>query len=165
MDILIVRHAIAEERDFDKWPDDRGRPLTRAGAQRFQSVARVLGRIIEAPDHVLASPLRRTWETAEILEETCSWPAPEELPALEPGRDPEETVAWLRRQPGFERLVLVGHEPSLHELLARLIGMPEGAPWEMKKGGAALVRFERKIRAGEGALIWLAPPHVLLAGG
>ena len=28
MELLLVRHGIAESRDASEWPDDRGRPLT-----------------------------------------------------------------------------------------------------------------------------------------
>ena len=35
MDVYLVRHAIAETRDPNRWPDDAERPLTRDGAERL----------------------------------------------------------------------------------------------------------------------------------
>ena len=46
LEILIVRHAIAAERDAKRWPDDRGRPLTAEGVRRFRGVARHLGETV-----------------------------------------------------------------------------------------------------------------------
>ena len=164
MEILLVRHAIARERDPAKWPDDRGRPLTRDGALRFSSVAQVLARTWEAPDLVLSSPLARAWQTAQILEEACSWPEPQECPSLAPERRPVEVIAALGKRAGAGRIVFVGHEPSLHELLALFLGGSDDCmSLEMKKGGAALVRFAGAVSAGAGSLVWLLPPRLLLA--
>jgi phosphohistidine phosphatase len=166
MELLLIRHAIAEEVDPERWPDDRGRPLTRAGAARFRAVARALARICETPEEVFSSPLRRTWQTAEILETACGWPAPTALPSLEPGVKSAETITSLQSTTDRERIVLVGHEPSLHELVAFLLGGARSAvALEMKKGGAALVRCDAGIRAGGGCLLWLLPPRVLLSAG
>ncbi len=86
MEILLVRHGIAEERDSRKWADDRGRPLTRPGTRKFRSIARILGKAWETPDLVLSSPLARAWQTAQILEEVCGWPEPEGIPLSRAGR-------------------------------------------------------------------------------
>lgn len=166
MEILLVRHAIAEERDPERWPDDRGRPLTRNGSNRFRSVARALAQVCAPPEEVFSSPLRRTWQTAEILEKVCGWPAPTALPSLEPGTRAAETLASLPHSSEWERIVMVGHEPSLHELLAFLLGgVRSNVAVEMKKGGAALVRCDAGIRAGGGCLLWLLPPRVILSAG
>ena len=43
MDLLIVRHAIAMERDAKRWPDDRLRPLSARGIARGSKAAAGLG--------------------------------------------------------------------------------------------------------------------------
>lgn len=164
MDILLVRHAIAEERDSQQWPDDRGRPLTRQGARKFRSVARILGKAWDTPELVLSSPLTRAWQTAQILEKVCGWPTPEEFPSLEPEREPAEIIAALKKRAEVAHVVLVGHEPSMSELISHLLsGSDERISLEMKKGGAALVRFDAAVRAGGATLLWLLPPGVLLS--
>jgi phosphohistidine phosphatase len=164
MELMIVRHAIAEERDSEKWADDRGRPLTKGGIRRFQTVARVLSGLWDAPEVVLSSPLARAWQTAEILRKEAGWPKPEEFPALEPGRDPAEAIAAMKKRAVAERVAFVGHEPFLHEFLSLVLsGTAEGIALEMKKGGAALVGFEGPIKAGAGDLLWLLPPRILRA--
>src|SRR5262249_18753372 len=77
MELLLVRHAIAAERDPSRWPDDRDRPLTSQGEERMRRAARGLGRIAPEVDLAFASPLVRAWRTAEILHEEIGWPAPE----------------------------------------------------------------------------------------
>lgn len=162
MEILIVRHAIAAERDAKKWPDDRGRPLTAEGVRRFRSVARHLGKTVSEVDGMWASPLARAWQTAEILEKEAGWPAPRKLTALEPDVDPGAVLAFLREERDRARLALVGHEPGMHLIVSLLLsGSADGVYVEMKKGGAALVRMDGEVRAGAGHLLWLLPPRVV----
>jgi phosphohistidine phosphatase SixA len=116
------------------------------------------------PDVVLSSPLARAWQTAQVLEEACGWPEPEEFPALEPDRRPAGVLTALRKRSEAERVVLVGHEPLMHELLSHFVGGPGASlSMEVKKGGTALIRFDRALRAGGGVLVWLLPPRVALA--
>ena len=164
MELLLVRHAIAEERDHQKRPDDRGRPLTQQGARKFRSVARIPGKAWDTPDLVLSSPLVRAWQSAQILEGVCGWPKPEEFASLEPGRKPAEVITALKKRAGIDHVVLVGHEPSMHEILSHFLsGSADSISLEMKKGGAALVRFDAAVRAGSAGLLWLLPPGVLLS--
>ena len=84
--------------------------------------------------------------------------------ALEPDVDPAGVVAFLRGQGDRARVAVVGHEPGLSELLALLLsGRTDGIGIELKKGGVALVRCERGVRAGGGELLWLLPPRVVSA--
>jgi phosphohistidine phosphatase len=162
MELLIIRHAWAGERDPEKWPDDRERPVPPKGARRFRRIARGLARLLPEVDAVWSSPLRRAWQTAEILEKEGGWPAPEEMPVLEPGNTAAGVTEVLCRE-SAGRMVLVGHEPILSELITHLTVGPGGrAILELKKGGAALLSFPAGPKAGEGVLLWLLPPRVVL---
>ncbi len=164
MELLLIRHAIAEERRSGEWSGDRDRPLTSSGEDRFRRLARLLATVWDPPDLILSSPYARAWRTAQILTEECGWPAPEAFPSLEPMHAPAATVAALNQRTAAGRVVLVGHEPTLHEILSWLLGgSPDGVSLEMKKGGAALVRCEAGPEAGAAHLLWLLPPRVLLA--
>jgi len=167
LDVLLVRHAIAEEQDFARWPDDGDRPLTREGIRRFEPVARRLGVLLPEVDRLLTSPLRRARQTADILARETAWPPAVEEAALAGGGDSFGVIGLLGElhRAGSGRVVLVGHEPDLSELVATsLTGQPDLPIVEMKKGGAALLRFSHAPRAGTGLLRWLLPPRVVLAG-
>jgi phosphohistidine phosphatase SixA len=61
-------------------------------------------------------------------------------------------------------VVLVGHEPDLSAFLATaLAGGSTGLKAHFKNGGAACLRFERRVRPGSGTLVWMLPPRVLRA--
>lgn len=160
LQVLIVRHAIAFERDRARWPDDRERPLTEEGARRFRKAARGLERLVDPPERVLASPLARAWQTAQILEADAGWPTPEECVALEPGQ-PAAQVLRALRDAKAARLACVGHEPDLSGLIAECVSGAEDVSVEMKKGAVACVEFPRSPETGEGTLAWLAPPRLL----
>jgi phosphohistidine phosphatase len=95
VEVYLVRHAAAFERDPDRWPDDSQRPLTPEGEEEFRLAARGLARMASRVDAILSSPYRRAWRTAEILSELDSWPAPEPLPVLEPTLPPEKAALAL----------------------------------------------------------------------
>jgi phosphohistidine phosphatase len=57
------------------------------------------------------------------------------------------------------RIALVGHEPNIGELAARLIGARE--PLAFKKGAICRIDFEVFPPKGIGQLQWFIPPKVL----
>lgn len=162
MIVYLVRHAIAFERDPGKWPDDSRRPLAKKGEARFIKLARQLRKLGVGVEHTFSSGYLRAWQTAEILRDECGWPAPEKLAALEPGGSAPEVV---KAASGIKAgaIALVGHEPSLSELLAfLLVGRDAPALGSFKKGGVACLEFSAGPAAGGGALRWLVTPKVLL---
>jgi phosphohistidine phosphatase len=59
-------------------------------------------------------------------------------------------------------VAIVGHEPTLSALLARLLGAAHGERLAFKKGGAALVDLPDGP-TGLGVLLWFLKPKVLRA--
>lgn len=165
IDVVLVRHAIAFERDPQRWRDDRVRPLTTEGIRKFRKAARGIAHWVGPVERVLTSPLVRTRQTAEILTQTAGWPEAIDCPALEPGTSPKKLIPVLRDQ-AFASLALVGHEPNLGELIgACCAGANARLALQMKKGGIACIRFAGALRAGQGELLWLVPPRLLRALG
>jgi phosphohistidine phosphatase len=159
-DLLVVRHAIAFERDPARWPNDSLRPLTSDGKRRFRRAARGIGRWFPEVDLHLTSPLVRARQTARILAETTGWPEAQERAELKPHMEPVTTLNALSRLEG-ERLAIVGHEPHLGRLVALCVAEPAELHLELKKGAVVLIRFRERIAAGAGTLIALLPPKVL----
>jgi phosphohistidine phosphatase len=156
LDIVIIRHAIAANRDAEAWPDDSLRPLTRRGEKRFRSAARGLAHLVPAVDAVLASPYVRAWRTAELLHEEAGWPEPERCEALEAEQAPSAALEALAGRSGS--VGLVGHEPHLSMLASLLLTGDEGRlRLVLKKGGALLL-----TRTPAGAeLAWHLTPKAL----
>jgi phosphohistidine phosphatase len=162
MYVYLVRHAVAHKRNPDHWPDDRGRPLTPEGEEEFLGTARGLARVVPEVEILLSSPYERAWRTAEILAEQAGWPAPEELPALEPDVPPEKVVVALEAYEGKQSIALTGHRPGLHELAVYLLtGDVGGADMKIKKGGVVCIEFDDAPKARAGKLRWLFTPKVL----
>jgi phosphohistidine phosphatase len=160
VDLYIVRHAASYGRDPDRWPDDSRRPLTPEGEEEFRLAARGLARIASRADAVLSSPYQRAWQTAQILSELDSWPAPEPSPVLEPTLPPQKAALALEDYSGT--VAVVGHRPGLHELAAYLLtGDADGVEITIKKGGVACLRFDGTVEPGAGELRWLLTPQAL----
>ncbi len=163
MDLLIVRHAIAYDRDPARWHDDAERPLSPAGIRRARRAAAGLKKLTSRPGRLLTSPLVRARQTAQILIDVAGWPRAEEIQELSP-EEPAAAVLTVLARDRSKVIAVVGHQPGLGQLLAVcLLGAGAELPIEMKKNAVACVSFEGKPRAGHAALKWLATPRMLRA--
>ena len=163
MKVLLVRHAIALDRDTPG-VSDHLRPLTEEGASRFRKAARSLSALV-TPDLVLTSPVLRAKQTAEILGR--QWPnAPvQESDALGSGSR-TQFEDGLARLPGPKLVAAVGHEPWLSDWTAEWLGGSHADAFAFRKGGAALIEFEGEPGEGKGRLVFFLTPKALkdLAG-
>lgn len=160
---LIIRHAIAEERESfaHTGRPDGERPLTGAGRRRMEAGARGLARVVPEVARVLTSPWTRARETAEIVAGAYDEAPLATSPLLLPGADPQELLAWVfgEAHPGLS--ALVGHEPHLSEWIGwAATGEPRSLV-DMKKGGACLLEFPGEPAPGTAVIRWLLPPKLL----
>lgn len=160
--LYLVRHAIAAERG-PKYPDDRLRPLTVAGKKKFAHSVPGLIEMGVVVDFVLTSPLVRARETAQILAAGLKpKPAIAEVEALAPGGRPQAILEAIKTHARrCRRLALVGHEPDLGELAARLLAARGNI--EFKKGGVALIEVSGATPGGPGTLRWMLTPKAVRA--
>ena len=135
MDLLLWRHAEAAD-----GRDDLARTLTRRGHEQARAMAKWLRKNMPENIRVLVSPARRAQETAAPLDleiETIAEIAPDAAPAALIA-----AAGW----PDAERAVLiVGHQPTLGETAAHILG-PKG----------------HRLRVRKGAIIWLKSPRELV---
>jgi phosphohistidine phosphatase len=165
LDLYVVRHAVAHQRDEDRWPDDSKRPLTQRGEERFRRAAGGIIRLVPEVGLVLSSPFARARRTAEILEQ-AGWPAPIPCQELEPGYPPHKVLAALARYEDSGSVAVVGHRPQLHELVSYLLtGDAEGLSVQIEKGGAARLQFDGLLEPGVGSLRWLLTTKALRVKG
>jgi phosphohistidine phosphatase len=159
-ELYIVRHAIAAERG-PNYPDDRERPLTSQGISRFKQVVEGLKGFDIKLEVVLTSPLTRATHTAELLVAGIGGkPRLEPLEALSPdGRMSQVLEAIAKYSKRHQHLALVGHEPNLGELAARLLRAR--GTIEFKKGAVCCMELDGAMPNGPGTLRWLLPPRAL----
>ena len=160
-ELYLIRHGLAEDRG-DAWPDDAKRPLTEDGMARMRKAARGLARLGVTIDIVLTSPLVRARQTAEIVAAGLD-PRPSlvHADALAPEGGFAAVLAELVKHARKTRIALVGHEPNIGELAARLLGSRHAI--EFKKGAVCRIDVEALPPSGPGDLRWLLTPKVLRA--
>jgi phosphohistidine phosphatase len=158
-ELYLIRHGLAAERG-EAWPDDAKRPLTERGMSRLRKGARGLARLGVSLDVVLTSPLVRTRQTAEIVAGAFDTHPPLiNVEGLAPGGAYQAVLADLEKHAKRARIALVGHEPGIGELAARLIGTRH--PIEFKKGAVCRIDLETLPPAGPGSLRWFLTPKIL----
>jgi len=162
LELLLVRHAIAVERDAMSNEDERA--LSDRGRQRFATIAGTLALLVPDLGRIATSPLRRARETAEILAAACvEAPRRSSLDVLRPGGSPLDVLRELRAVEGAGTLAVIGHEPDLSLLASYLLSGSEHPFLRFKKGGAALLDLPRGLRGAGASLEWLLTPSQLRA--
>lgn len=160
MHLLIVRHAVALDRD--EWKkiskDDRERPLTEQGANKMKKVAKGLKKTLSSePSVVISSSLLRAKQTAELIMNEMPTTNYVETESLAPEQDPEAFVNFIRSfaTPATDLVACVGHEPHLNQLISWLVSKSRKGIGELKKGGACLLEFDKEVGAGKASIVWL----------
>jgi phosphohistidine phosphatase len=164
MNLFIMRHGIAVDRDPVSFPDDSRRPLTLKGEDRVRLIADAMRALELSFDHILSSPHLRASQTAEIAANALG--AKEDLEftdALVPEGDPKALIRVVNQlKPAPENVLLVGHEPFLSQLISVLIAGHPDAAIDLKKGGLARLEIAGSLRHGKcGELAWLLAPKQL----
>ena len=161
-ELYIMRHGIAVVRGVTTVLDDAKRPLTPEGKEKMGEIAAGLVRAGLEVDWIVSSPLARAAETAEIVAEALSPKPPLDFcEALRPGGEPEALISYLAKHSNRRRVLVVGHEPDLGELAARLIGAGRNANMPFKKGGCCLITFSVFPPKAPGRLVWWLTPRVM----
>ena len=157
-ELYLIRHGVAEERG-EAWPDDSKRPLTEQGISRLRRSARGLARIDVSFDVMLTSPLVRARQTAEVIAAALDARPPIVLAeSLVPGGPYQAVLADLEKQSRRRRIALVGHEPGIGELAARLLGSRHALAF--KKGAICRIDVETLPPSAPGVLRWLLTPRL-----
>jgi len=88
-----------------------------------------------------------------------SKPSLSQSDALAPAGTSTAVIQELAKHMRKGRIALVGHEPNIGELAARLIGAR--MPMEFKKGAICRIDFEVFPPKGIGQLQWFLTPRML----
>jgi len=151
MELYILRHGDAGERDPARWPDDSLRPLTREGRLRMERAGKAFKHLGLRFDVVLSSPYTRAFETAQAALPRATILRTE---SLIPEAEPERVFAELATLDA-DAIIAVSHEPLCGRLLQCAIA-PSGVKLRFGKGALCRVDLSRP-EPGAGTLRWLIP--------
>ena len=138
MIIYFVRHASAGQHMPNPKRDEK-RPLDADGIDQCGIMGRALAAINVQPDVIVSSPLKRATQTASLIGNELGYEGKLQLdPALRPEASFTDFRRMLEKYTRHEALMVVGHNPSITEFLARMIGKTGcEATIEFKKGAVA----------------------------
>jgi len=165
MNLYLLRHAIAVERTASDESADSARALTAEGAKKMRRIAKGMKNLELNFDLILSSPYRRARQTAEIVARRLR--AERKLKFTEhltPRGDAGELIEEIGHLHGRpDELLLVGHEPYLSHLAARVLARDNQLRLTLKKGGLIKLAVKR-LRDGPCATLeWLLTPSQLAA--
>jgi phosphohistidine phosphatase len=165
MELYIVRHGIAVDREDPKCPADPERFLTNEGIEKTQQVAKGAAEVATVPDLMLSSPYLRAVQTAELFAAALEYPKQKirKSDLLLPGAEPLQLFRELSKDKELSTVFVFGHAPHLDDLIATAIGTKHHIS-SLKKAGVALVELKRMVPPS-GELVWLATPKLLRKAG
>src|SRR3989442_6543584 len=167
MSLMVVRHAIAEDREAfaRSHQDDADRPLTPEGRRKMEGAALGLKQLIPELEVLAASPYKRAFDTAEIIAAAYGVLTVERVPELAPGAGVDRVIAWLAGRQARGSLAVVGHEPDLSRLVCTLLAATTPPFLELRKGAACVLEFAGPVGPGAATLDrLLRPKHLRLLG-
>lgn len=123
MELILWRHAEAELGE-----PDEGRALTPKGHKQAGKIAEWLDRNLPESCRILVSPATRTVQTAEALARRYKIHAD-----LAPDKTADDLLRAANWPESREPVLIVGHQPTLGLVAARLIANVDQA-WSVRKG-------------------------------
>ncbi|NLC84121.1 MAG: phosphohistidine phosphatase SixA [Ruminococcaceae bacterium] len=152
MELILVRHAIAEPHSSQMNDDDR--QLTQEGRRRFEASLPGYKSLLPKEVIVWSSPLTRAWQTAEMLAGVLGTTV--ECKDVIAGASFESFFKVIMQVDPTACLAVVGHQPYLSDWCGQLCGFD----LPFKKGAAASLMLEPDT-AGQAELQWFMQPRPL----
>lgn len=156
MDLILWRHA--EAHDAAAGQSDLERALTPRGRKQAERMAAWLGAHLPDSAQVLVSPALRTRQTAEALGRRVRVD-----PALSPGASARQLLAAAHWPDNPEPVLLVGHQPTLGQVAALLIGgeaMQRAPSFSVRKGSVWWLRQRERHGSPEVVLVAVMSPEL-----
>ncbi len=153
MDLILWRHA--EAIDLELVGDDMARYLTSKGERQAARMAAWLDRQMPDGAKVYASPATRAEQTARALERKFKI-----SPALAPLATPEQLLELVQWPHGKGCVLVIGHQPTLGQVIARLLGL-QASECAMKKGAIWWLRHRERDEAGKTVVVTVQSPDLV----
>ncbi len=153
MDLVLWRHA--EAQDWVEGCNDLERSLTPRGEKQAARMAAWLDRQLPEGTRILVSPARRTEQTALALGRKFKL-----RPELAPDGSVEQLLEVVQWPQGRSTTLVVGHQPVLGQVIARLLGM-QASDCAVRKGAVWWLRHRQREGAAQTVLLTVQSPEVL----
>ncbi len=137
--LYLLRHAKAEKAVKHAWDpaDDQNRPLTASGIADALAVGRWFQEHLRIPGLAYVSPARRTRQTWEICQQAMGASVPTRIAPSLYAAHLGGLLELVRTTPAaFTSVILVGHDPSLSDLVGEPMSTATLARVELVDWGA-----------------------------
>lgn len=125
--VLVLRHAKSSWKD-ELLPDQE-RPLNKRGKETAPQMGDLMRREGLVPDHIVSSAAQRARHTAELAAEAAGYDGEIEIDGeLYGGGAGAYLHALARTDDRFDRVMIVGHNPDVEELVHGLSGEYQPMP-------------------------------------
>ncbi|HEX6801082.1 MAG TPA: phosphohistidine phosphatase SixA [Candidatus Binatia bacterium] len=162
MNVYLMRHGAAVEKDDPSVANDNERPLTKKGVKRLRRAARGLGQLEIPFDGIVTSPVLRARQTADIVAAALGLESRlEEVSGLAPESTVELLLFGLARYHDREHLLMVGHEPLLSQTIGSLLCGGRGFEIALRKGSLCRIEIDGLPPSNPAILHWLLAPKQL----
>jgi len=155
MDLILWRHAEAEEGEGESAQEDLERSLTPRGLKQAQRMAQWLDRHLPESTRILVSPARRTEQTAQALDRRYKLRT-----ELVPGCSPAQLLAAAQWPDSKSAVLIVGHQPTLGQTAAQLLGM-ENSDLSVKKGAVWWLRQRDREGLAQTVVVAVQAPETV----
>ena len=149
--IYLLRHGDADQNSS---LHDSERPLTELGRRQSETVARFLQRSNASINTIFCSSLQRAQQMAHPIRALLKVNQLISTEYLVPGSDVMQLFEQVNSNISAS-ILLVGHEPSLGELVSLLVTGDPRFRIEFKKSTLALVETTPPVQKGRGLLKWI----------
>lgn len=153
MDLILWRHA--EAQDWEEGCNDLERSLTTRGEKQAARIALWLDRQLPDTARILCSPARRCEQTALALGRKYKL-----RDELAPERSVGDLLQAAQWPDARQATVIVGHQPSLGELVAHLLGMQQ-PQLPIRKGSLWWLRTRERDGHSQTVVLTVQAPDML----
>ncbi len=163
MELYFLRHALAVEPGTGGFSHDSERPLTAEGVEKMKKTVQGMRQLEIALDHIVSSPYVRAKQTAEIVAKGLGFHQEiKTSDALTPNADFKSFLKLLKAFGADQKILLVGHRPSIGEFVSLLTVGQSSETIDFKPGGFCRVKMPDINGPGAlGQLKWFLTPKQL----
>ncbi|QCB45660.1 histidine phosphatase family protein [Hydrogenophaga sp. PAMC20947] len=160
MDLILWRHAEAIDHPdlVAGAPGDRAdlsRRLTPKGEKQAARMAAWLDRQLPSGARVWTSPAQRAEQTAQALDRKYKL-----SDVLVPDGDPLALLELVQWPSSKAPVVVIGHQPTLGRVVARLLGLSE-EDCAIKKGAVWWLRFRERHGSTQTVVVTVQTPELI----